>query len=69
MGVKVPFYGHLKVHPPPNPLPSREGEKTFARGSLDCGYRIDIVVNDLVIVEMKTVEKLLPIHDAQLLTY
>lgn len=32
---------------------------------LDCGYRID----DLVIVELKTVEKLLPIHDAQLLTY
>ena len=36
---------------------------------LDCGYRIDVVVDDLVIVEMKTVEKLLPIHDAQLLTY
>src|SRR3989337_4078215 len=36
---------------------------------LECGYRIDIVVDNLVIVEMKTVEKLLPIHDAQLLTY
>ena len=36
---------------------------------LDCGYRIDVVVDDLVIVEMKTVEKLLPIHEAQLLTY
>lgn len=36
---------------------------------LDCGYRIDVLVNDLVIVELKTVEKLLPIHDAQLLTY
>lgn len=36
---------------------------------LDCGYRIDVVVDNLVIVEMKTVEKLLPIHDAQLLTY
>lgn len=36
---------------------------------LDCGYRIDVLVNDLVIVELKTVEKLLPIHEAQLLTY
>lgn len=36
---------------------------------LDCGYRIDVLVDDLVIVELKTVEKLLPIHDAQLLTY
>ncbi len=36
---------------------------------LDCGYRIDVLVNDIIIVELKTVEKLLPIHDAQLLTY
>ena len=36
---------------------------------LDCGYRIDVLINDLVIVELKTVEKLLPIHEAQLLTY
>ena len=36
---------------------------------LDCGYRIDLVVDDLVIVELKTVEALLPIHEAQLLTY
>jgi GxxExxY protein len=36
---------------------------------LDCGYVMDLVVDDLVIVELKTVEKLLPIHDAQLLTY
>lgn len=36
---------------------------------LDCGYRIDIIVDDLVIIELKTVEKLLPIHEAQLLTY
>ena len=37
--------------------------------NLDCGYRLDVLVNDLVIVELKTVEKLLSIHDAQLLTY
>jgi GxxExxY protein len=36
---------------------------------LDCGYRLDVVVENRLIVELKTVEKLLPIHDAQLLTY
>ena len=37
--------------------------------NLDCGYRIDIVVKDAVILELKCVEHLLPVHDAQLLTY
>jgi len=36
---------------------------------LDCGYRMDLVVNDLVVVELKCVDKVLPIHEAQLLTY
>jgi len=36
---------------------------------LDCGYRLDIVVEDEVIVELKTVERLMPIHEAQILTY
>lgn len=36
---------------------------------VDAGYRIDILVNDLVIVELKTVECILPIHRAQLMTY
>lgn len=36
---------------------------------LDCGYRLDIVVENLVIVELETVEGLLPIHEAQLLTH
>jgi GxxExxY protein len=36
---------------------------------LDCGYRIDIIVEEKVILELKTVERLLPVHDAQLLTY
>ena len=35
---------------------------------LDCGYRMDLVVENLVVVELKTVEKLLPVHDAQLLS-
>ena len=37
--------------------------------SLDCGYRIDLVVQDEVILELKSVEKLLAVHQAQLLTY
>jgi GxxExxY protein len=36
---------------------------------LDCGYKIDLLVQDEVILELKAVEKLLPIHQAQLLTY
>ena len=36
---------------------------------LDCGYRLDILVEKLVIVELKTVEHIEPIHEAQLLTY
>src|SRR2546427_12949264 len=31
---------------------------------LDCGYRLDLVVEDEIIVEIKAIEKLLPIHDA-----
>ncbi|MCP5368357.1 MAG: GxxExxY protein [Hyphomicrobiales bacterium] len=36
---------------------------------LDCGYRMDLVVDSSVVLELKTVEKILPIHEAQLLTY
>jgi GxxExxY protein len=36
---------------------------------LDCGYRMDIVADGGVVIEVKTVEKLLPVHEAQLLTY
>lgn len=36
---------------------------------LDCGYRLDLLVEGTVIIELKTVERLLPIHHAQLLTY
>jgi GxxExxY protein len=36
---------------------------------LDCGYRLDLVVEDSVIVEIRAVEQLAPIHDAQLLSY
>ncbi len=36
---------------------------------LDCGYRADVVVDGRLLVEMKSVEALLAIHDAQLLSY
>ncbi len=36
---------------------------------LDCGYRLDLVVEDVLIVEIKCVDGLMPIHEAQLLTY
>ncbi|QJX00143.1 GxxExxY protein [Frigoriglobus tundricola] len=37
--------------------------------TVGAAFRIDLLVNDLVIIELKSVEKLEPIHDAQLLTY
>lgn len=36
---------------------------------VECGYRIDILVDDTLVVELKSVSELLPIHEAQLLTY
>lgn len=36
---------------------------------LDCGYRMDMVVADAVVVEVKAVESIVPLHEAQLLTY
>lgn len=36
---------------------------------LDCGYRVDLLVEDRMILELKSVEQLLGIHQAQLLTY
>lgn len=36
---------------------------------VDFGYRVDLLVEDAVIVEIKSVETILPVHEAQLLTY
>ena len=36
---------------------------------LDAGYRLDLLINDRIIVELKSVDKFLPIHTAQLLSY
>jgi GxxExxY protein len=46
------------------PLPVR-----YKEVQLDCGYRLDFVVEDVLIVELKAVTELHPIHEAQLLTY
>lgn len=37
--------------------------------TLDCGYRLDLMVESEIIVEIKSIEKLLPIHKAQLMSY
>ena len=36
---------------------------------LDCGYRLDVVVAEKVVLELKSVEEVTPLHQAQLLTY
>ncbi len=36
---------------------------------MDIDLRVDLLVNDLVVVELKTVECLLPVHEAQVMTY
>jgi len=54
---EIPFQRQL-------PLP------VFYKGvSLDCGYRLDFLVAGKIIVELKSIDQLLPIHEAQLLTY
>ena len=42
---------------------------TYKSARLDCGYRLDLVIEDQLILELKSVEGLLPIHEAQVLTY
>jgi GxxExxY protein len=36
---------------------------------IDAGYRLDLLIEDALIVELKTVERLLPVHQAQLISY
>ncbi len=42
---------------------------TYRGLRLDCGYRLDLLIEYQVILELKTADRLLPIHDAQLLSY
>src|SRR5262245_4759527 len=37
--------------------------------NLDCGYKLDIIVEEAVILELKSIDRITPIHEAQLLTY
>ena len=41
----------------------------YKGSQVDCGYRLDMVVADKLIVELKACEQILPIHEAQMLTY
>jgi len=36
---------------------------------LDCGYRLDLIVESVLVLEIKSLEHILPVHEAQLLTY
>jgi len=47
-----------------NPLPV-----IYKEVKLDCGYRLDLLVEEAVVIEIKSVSSLLPIHKAQLITY
>ena len=42
---------------------------TYDRVSLDIGYRIDLLVENEIIIEIKAIEKVAPVHKAQLLSY
>jgi GxxExxY protein len=42
---------------------------SYKKVRLDCGYRMDIVVEDLIVLELKSIEEILPLHEAQLITY
>jgi GxxExxY protein len=42
---------------------------TYKGVHLECGYRLDLVVEDRILLELKAVERLLPIHEAQVVTY
>lgn len=37
--------------------------------ALDCGYRLDMIIEDAVILELKSADRIIPVHEAQLLTY
>jgi len=41
----------------------------YKNKDLKCGYKIDVLIPEILVIELKTVEKLLPVHQSQLLTY
>jgi GxxExxY protein len=42
---------------------------SYREVAIDCGYRVDMIVADSVIVELKAIDQIAPMHEAQLLTY
>jgi GxxExxY protein len=42
---------------------------TYKGVQLDCGYRLDIIVEENLLLELKSVATLIPVHEAQVLTY
>lgn len=52
------------VHRRQVPLPI-----VYKQVRLDCGYRMDVVAENELVIEIKAVDRLMPIHDAQMLTY
>lgn len=53
-----------------SPSNSKKSVPVYYKGTrLDCGYRLDFLVADSVVVEVKAVDALLPIHQAQMLSY
>jgi GxxExxY protein len=42
---------------------------TYKGTSIECGYRMDLVVDRSIALELKSIEKILPVHHAQLMTY
>ena len=52
------------------PFEQQKSVPVYYKGTrLDCGYRLDFLVADSVVVEVKAVDTLLPIHQAQMLSY
>ena len=52
------------------PIENQKALPVYYKGvELDCGYRLDIIVPDKLIIELKSCQSLQPIHEAQLLTY
>ncbi|MBT3915675.1 MAG: GxxExxY protein [Rhodospirillaceae bacterium] len=41
----------------------------YKHTNLDCGFRADLIIENNLLIELKAVEKILPIHEAQILTY
>ena len=42
---------------------------TYKGLQLDCSYRVDLLINNILVVELKSVDQFLPIHEVQVLTY